>query len=240
MDSQAAYPLTLFSELQADLSAVANEERARQQQSYMKSLMPYWGIASSERKKIALKVFKKFPPSDNDMYRRIVQTIFDRAQYREEWYCAVDFAVKYKKYISTKNVDLYLYLIRQAQWWDVVDGVAVWLVGAALKGETDLSHFLKDWIRDQNLWIRRTALLTQLQYKRDTDFALLRKLILQVMHEKEFFIRKAIGWVLRQYSYTDAEAVIRFVSAHEDQLSKLSVTEALKALKRRGYFVSTP
>ncbi len=158
------------------------------------------------------------------------------SQYREEWYCAVDFAVKYKKYIVFKNLDLYLYLIMQSQWWDVVDGVAVWLVGVALKGHPGLSRSLKTWIRDQNLWIRRTALLTQLQYKRDTDFELLSELILQVADEKEFFIRKAVGWTLRQYSYTDAEAVVQFVTDHSDQLSRLSVTEALKALKRRGYF----
>ncbi len=232
--TDSAATSALLSELKTQLSVNAKPDYALRQQSYMKSDMPYWGVNSPLRKTIEAKVFKKFPPANNAMYRCFISALFNSAEHREEWYCAVDYAVKYKKFISNDNIDLYLYLVQRAQWWDIVDGVAMWLIGRALKGAVKLSPYLKEWIGSDNLWVRRTALLTQLQYKKDTDFDLLRELIHEVTHEKEFFIRKAIGWVLRQYSYSNPEAVLQYVSKHETELSKLSVTEALKGLKRKG------
>ena len=104
-----------------------------------------------------------------------------------------------------------------------MDATASNLIGSALKGNSQLSTILNNWIMDENLWVRRTALITQLNYKTETDFALLQKLILTVCHEKEFFIRKAIGWALRQYSYIDAEGVERVIAENREKLSPLSI-----------------
>ena len=98
-------------------------------------------------------------------------------------------------------------------------------------------HFEKElweWTADNNFWVRRASLLAHLKHKEKTNIKLLPQTILKLAHEKEFFIRKAIGWVLRQYSYTDPGWVIQFVQNHEDKLSGLSKREALKALKRKN------
>ena len=94
--------------------------------------------------------------------------------------------------------------------------------------------YLNNWIVDENMWVRRTAILTQLNYKTETDFDLLSTLITKTWHEKEFFIRKAIGWALRQYSYISSESVIDFINNNQNNLSTLSKSEGLKALKRKG------
>ena len=84
------------------------------------------------------------------------------------------------------------------------------------------------------MWVRRTALITQLNYKTETDFTLLQERILTVCQEKEFFIRKAIGWALRQYSYIDAERVVRVIAENREKLTPLSIREGLKEIRRQG------
>jgi 3-methyladenine DNA glycosylase AlkD len=224
----------LVAELRKTFSRLGNPQVAKEQQRYMKSEMPFWGLKAPQLKKICPPIFKKYTPQSNEDYRNSVLYIFKHAIRREEWYVGFIFATKFKKYVTEKNVDLYIKLVRLTEWWDAVDGIASNLIGPALLGSTNLKAFLKSWIRDDNMWVRRTALLTQLKYKDRTDFTLLSSMIKETWHEQDFFIRKAIGWALRQYSYSDSEKVIEFIYNNNDDLSKLSVTEGLKALKRRG------
>jgi 3-methyladenine DNA glycosylase AlkD len=93
---------------------------------------------------------------------------------------------------------------------------------------------MDEWINHENMWIRRTAILHQLNFKDRTDLKRLFDYCKKRMNEPDFFIRKAIGWALRQYSYVDASAVIQFVKTYKSELSPLSKSEALKALKRKG------
>lgn len=210
----------------------ADPVRARAQQAYMKSKMPYWGVSMPEVVKIGTLLLKDYVPSDCATYRVMVLNLFKHAQYREEWYLGMLYAKKFKKFITHENIDLYLEVILLTQWWDIVDEMAAKMVGDALLQAPDLDARLKKMIIDENMWVRRAALLAQLKYKEHTNHALLAELILAVAHEKEFFIRKAIGWVLRQYSYTNPEWVLSFIHEHEQNLSGLSVREGLKALKR--------
>lgn len=222
----------LLSELRTAFSKYADPQRARGQQAYMKSTMPYWGVMVPEVRKICNQIFKNHVPQSNQEYRETVVHLFESAQRREEWYAGMNYAKKFKKFITEENLDLYLEIIRLTQWWDIVDDFAVHLVGETLKESDNIAAYLRQWITDENMWVRRTALLAQLKYKEKTDAALLAELILAVVHEKEFFIRKAIGWVLREYSYTDPEWVKNFIKKHEDKLSGLSIREGLKAIKR--------
>ena len=198
----------------------------------MKSQMPYYGVSSPDRKLICRTIFKEFPPENNAEYRSCLMHIFNQSRFREEWYCSMDYGMRFRKYILAENVDLYLTLVRKTQWWDTVDGIAAGLIGPALLNNSELPGILKEWILDEDMWVRRTALLTQLKYKADTNFELLKELILQVTHEKDFFIRKAIGWVLRQYSYTDSDQVLAFISQYETRLSPLSIKEGKKGIQR--------
>lgn len=223
----------LLSLIRDRFKLLADPVRAKGQQRYMKSEMPYWGIKTPDSRKACRKLFKLNPPKSNNEYRRTILYFFNNAEKREEWYAAINYAAQFKEFICFENLDVYLEIVHISQWWDVVDATATNLIGSALKGSSQLSTILKIWIQDENLWVRRTALITQLHYKTETDFTLLQELIVTVCLEKEFFIRKAIGWALRQYSYIDAEGVERFIAEYEERLSPLSIREGLKAINRQ-------
>ena len=125
------------------------------------------------------------------------------------------------------------FMIINKSWWDTVDMIASHLVGTHFKRFPGLiPAYTEKWMASGNFWLQRTALLFQLKYKKETDVELMSDLIKRLAGEKEFFIRKAIGWVLREYSKTDPEIVINFVE--NQQLSNLSRTEALKVNNRKG------
>lgn len=218
----------LFSQLQQQFAQHADPERAAQKQAYMKSTMPFWGLVKPAIKTIAQPIITAYKPATNEEYRSAVDHLFANATHREEWYAAILYARAHKKYISADNCDLFISIVLKTQWWDIVDETAVHLVGKSLCAHPHLASRLKNWIHHENMWVRRTALLTQLQYKKDTDFQLLAQLITCVHHEKEFFIRKAIGWVLREYSKTNPKAVADFISLHKNTLSQLSIREGSK------------
>ncbi len=222
-----------LNKLREKLSAAGNPETALGQQIYMKSTMPYWGVKSPELKRICSSIFKNHPPENNEEYIGAILHIFHNAEKREEWYAAVNYALRFNKYISEVNIDVFLELVCISQWWDIVDSVSQNLIGISLINSTQLKKYLRMWINDDNMWVRRTALLAQLKYRENTNFDLLSELILTVCDEKEFFIRKAIGWALRQYSYTEPERVESFIRENENKLSNLSIREGMKVINRK-------
>jgi 3-methyladenine DNA glycosylase AlkD len=127
-------------------------------------------------------------------------------------------------------------LVTTKSWWDTVDSLAKGGAGALVLRHPDLAATMDRWIDDGNIWLRRTAILHQLGFKERTDAARLFRYCALRAGEQEFFIRKALGWALREYSKVDAEAVRAFVSEHERELSGLSKREALLWLNggRRG------
>jgi len=123
-------------------------------------------------------------------------------------------------------------MICQKSWWDTVDLIATNLVGKLFQKFPELIlYYITKWATSENLWLQRTTLLFQIKYKDKTDAALLFKLIESFAGHPDFFIRKAIGWALREYSRTDPQLVAEFVKNH--QLSSLSTKEAVKLLKKR-------
>ena len=134
-----------------------------------------------------------------------------------------------------EQLPTYLQLIRDGQWWDFVDDVAANLVRPLwLRHRETVSKSAGEWIVDEDLWIRRTSIIGQLKHKQETDEARLFNYALRTASETEFFIRKAIGWALRQYSYTAPDAVLAFVRENEDRFPGLTIREALKGLRRQG------
>jgi 3-methyladenine DNA glycosylase AlkD len=152
---------------------------------------------------------------------------------REYQYTAIGLLQGCQKKLVPGHVPLLEYLIVNKSWWDTVDGLAAHQVGRLFTAFPHIrDEHIGRWRRSDNIWLRRTAILFQLDYKAQTDEALLFDIIRENLDSKEFFIQKAIGWVLREYSKTNAESVVKFVN--HTALPPLSHREALKWLKNQA------
>jgi 3-methyladenine DNA glycosylase AlkD len=153
------------------------------------------------------------------------------ARFREERYAAIALTGDraYAPFQTLETLPLYEELIVTGAWWDYVDTVAGRRIGPLLaRYPRPMARTLRTWSRVDNLWKRRTAIIAQLGFKRDTDLRLLYDCIEPNLDDTDFFIRKAIGWALRQHAWTDAAEVRRYVKANRNRLSGLSRREALK------------
>ncbi len=151
--------------------------------------------------------------------------------HREEKYLAIGLARAHRDYQTIGSMPLYRRLVVEGAWWDLVDDVAVQLVGAVwLRDRARTTPIMRRWIDDDDRWLRRSAILGQIKHKTDTDEDLLFEFCLARAHEEDFFIRKAIGWALREYAKTAPVAVRAFVDAHRKAWSGLTYREATKHL----------
>ena len=153
--------------------------------------------------------------------------------YREYQYTALEFLTKRKRYLTPDTIPLLEMLITTKSWWDTVDGLAANQVGGVIARFPHIrDQHIGRWRAQENIWLRRTTLLFQLRCKEQTDADLLYALIADNLADKEFFIQKAIGWALREYSKSDPTAVQQFVARTD--LSPLAHREALKWMKNKG------
>ena len=224
-------PSRLLLELRSRLAALGDPERARGAQAYMKSAMPFHGVGAVPFRSVCRELFAPLAPHDAAAFRREVLGLFRGAAFREETYAAVELA-RWKAFARFRDLDFLPVceeLVVEGAWWDVVDPVASHLLGELLAREPQaMRREMLAWARRGDLWKRRAAILCQLGFKGRTDLALLYACIEPSLASKEFFLRKAIGWALRQYAWTDPAEVARWVAAHEERLSPLSRREALK------------
>ena len=214
--------------VQGALKEAANPEKAVGMQAYMKTDMPFYGVQKPGRTPILRKVLTDFAPSTRLEYEELVLALWG-LPHREEKYIALGVAVKAKAFLVPKSLPLYRRLIVEGAWWDFVDEVATHLVRELVIGypkETWLS--VDSWIEDDDIWLRRAAIICQVGAKEATDADRLFRFCEQRGDETEFFIRKAIGWALREYAKTGPESVARFVMDHRGELSRLSYREATK------------
>lgn len=213
------------------LGAAANPEKAAPMAAYMKTDQPFYGAQKPARTAILNEIIERFPPRDRDDYRTAVLALWGQP-HREEQYLAIGYAKAFPRFITLSSVPLYRRLIVEGAWWDFVDDVAIKLVGAVLRNQRDrMTPKVRSWIDDKDLWLRRTSIIAQIGHKQTTDEALLFDACVRRLHEQEFFIRKAIGWALREYAKTDPDAVTTFVLDHRDEMSGLSFREATKHLE---------
>lgn len=216
--------------VQAELSKLADPVKAVPMAAYMKTNMPFYGVTKPDRQPIARHLKADFPPIDGADYREKVHSLW-QLPHREEKYLAIGYAWAFKKHVVYAQIDLFERMITEGAWWDFVDELASPIVGKiVIDDRPRMSPVLKRWIEDQDMWLRRSALLCQNRHKTDTDQEMLFDFCLRRAHEKEFFIRKAIGWALREYARTRPDEVRRFLVEHGDQLSGLSRREAAKHL----------
>ncbi len=217
----------------AALRKVADPVRAPKQQAYMKSDMPYFGVGVPQCRRIASDVYKTHLLPDACAWEAAILDLWRKAAYREERYAAVELLLfkRYSSWLEPDRIPMIEELIVTGAWWDYVDAIAARGMGAMLAAHPHpIKALLREWAKDDNIWKRRTAILAQLRAKRATDTKLLADVIRPAIGETEFFLRKGIGWALREYSKTDPDWVVEFVETHSD-LSDLSRREALKHVR---------
>lgn len=214
--------------LKQRLEANQDANKALNMSAYLKGHFTCFGIKSPLRNEIQKEWFQSIK-SENFNHWDIVSHLWNLDQ-REFHYIALDYLRKVpKKNYLKDDFRILEELITTHSWWDSVDGIASNTVGTYFQVYPDMKNqVISKWRNSDNMWLNRTCLIFQLKYKDKVDFELLKSLIIQYQPVKEFFIQKAIGWSLRQYSKYNPEAVRHFVD--DIQLQGLAKREAIKYL----------
>ncbi len=217
---------TYLAPLQKAYEVERNQAQAEAMSRYMKNLFPFVGIPSSERKEIFRKHLAQYGlPPDKDLFP-IIKSAYAQPE-REYHYFAIDLAGKFAKKADESFVPLLEFLITKNSWWDSVDSTASNCTRDFFKRNAHLqAPVTRKWMDSSNKWLQRASILFQLNYKSNTNEELLYRYILELKDSPEFFIQKAIGWALREYSKTNRYSVKKFLATHK--LAKLSIREASK------------
>jgi 3-methyladenine DNA glycosylase AlkD len=229
-------PSALPSALRAALAAVADPTKAAPMQAYAKSSMPYLGVTAVPLRKVCREVFGEIDFPTAAAWRRAALRLWRGARFREERYAAIELTGvrRFDRFQDMAALPMYEEMITTGAWWDYVDGIAGHRLGLLLRRfPRPMKKEMLAWSRSDDLWKRRSAILCQLTLKKDTDLDLLYAAIEPALGSREFFLRKAVGWALRQYAWTDPGEVRRYVREHADRLSPLSTREALKNIGPR-------
>jgi 3-methyladenine DNA glycosylase AlkD len=220
----------VVSTIRAALMDHADAERGAGAQAYMKSDIPSVGVRVPDVRRLTMAAASAHPFETPDELRATVLELWREAGVREERYAAIDLTGLKMAAKDLAMLPVYEEIIRTGAWWDFVDGVAQ-RIGALLQAHRPaMTDILVSWSTDADFWIRRAAITAQLKAKDQTDRRLLRAVLEANLADPEFFIRKAIGWALREFGKTDPEWVRTFVADHRDRLSPLSRREALRNL----------
>lgn len=222
---------SLRQQVRQALEAVAEPARAPGMQAYMKSVMPYLGVSAVPFRAALKPVFAPLRWSDEAVWRADVLDLWRHAEFREERHaalelCAVKAAQPFQRIAA---LPMYEEMIVSGAWWDYVDGIAghrLW--DLMCNDHAAMTKAMRTWSTDTDMWKRRSSIICQLRARTATDLDLLYACIEPSIGSTEFFLRKAIGWALRQYAWTDPDEVARYVAANETRLSGLSKREALK------------
>src|ERR1051325_5099768 len=226
-----ARPHPLVNAIRAGLAAAADPARAKGAQTYMKSAMPFHGVSSPIQKRVWRDAFAPHPRTSRAAWQRVVLELWRPATFREERYAAVGLASdrRYLSYRTPVALPMLEEMIVTGAWWDYVDALASHPLGDVLVADPrKVSRVIRRWAIDRDMWKRRAAILCQIRRKHETDLTLLYDCIEPNLDDREFFIRKAIGWALRSYAWTDPREIRRYVTKNRARLSPLSVREAMK------------
>lgn len=219
--------MDMYLEIKAQFEENRDEENAVKMAAYMKNLFPFYGLPAPKRKPI----YKDFLKSER-MGKIVDWDFLDKCyenEYREFQYLVIDYLVAMQKFLTYDDVPQIKKYIKSKQWWDTIDGFDR-IVGNIAFVDERINDLMIEWSMDEDFWVRRIAIDHQLCRKEKTNIELLEKILVNNFGSSEFFINKAIGWSLRDYSKTNPEWVRNFVELHRDKMDKLSVKEASKYL----------
>jgi 3-methyladenine DNA glycosylase AlkD len=217
----------MLEELTARLELLSDPKRAVGMSAYMRDQFEFLGIPAPVRQASVKEVFVRCGAKQKPLETGLVLALWDLPE-REYQYTAVLYLHLCQKRLEVQHLALLEQLVCSKSWWDTVDSLAP-LVGILVQPNPHLLEVMDAWASHKSFWLRRVAIIFQLRYKRQTDQERLFLYCQQNIHDKEFFIRKAIGWALREYAKVAPNAVLGFVEAHPE-LSGLSKREALKHL----------
>ncbi|WP_456272973.1 DNA alkylation repair protein [Bacillus sp. AK031] len=208
-----------------------NEENATPMEAYMRNQFDFLGIRTPKRKMLLAVFLKENGKPSLDELPEMARALWKQPE-REFQYIALALLDKERRKLEPEHLSLLEELIVSKSWWDTIDTIASRLAGFVIKKYPDQGEeYLERWIASDNFWLNRTAILHQLSYKQDTDKEKLFSYIKQHNSSKEFFIEKAIGWALREYSKTAPESVVSFIE--NEELRPLSRREGLKYVKKK-------
>ncbi|MGL5866422.1 MAG: DNA alkylation repair protein, partial [Dermatophilaceae bacterium] len=236
-DDHDAAPLVVA--VRTGLRSIADPARAPSQQAYMKSAMPYLGVTWPNVRAVVrpLVADPSLRPPDRETWQRVIHTLWDDATHREERYAAIEISRcrHSRAWLDVEALTLGRHLVVTGAWWDLVDAATTGIVSEVLRTHrADATPVIREWSVADDLWLRRAAIIAQLPHRADTDVNLLAEVIQANLDDspfgQEFFVRKAIGWALRQHARTDPGWVRAFIDAHQPGLSALSAREARKHL----------
>jgi 3-methyladenine DNA glycosylase AlkD len=208
----------------------ANTENAVDMKAYMLNKFEFFGIKTPLRDEIVKAYLKEHALKQFSDLDQVMKELWEIPE-REMQYFAIDVFTAHKKLWSQSSIKMIEHCIVQKSWWDTVDGIASDWLGLYFNQFSEQTILItSQWNKSNNIWLQRSSILFQKSYKKNTDTSLLSSYIQNLKESKEFFIRKAIGWALREYSKTNPEWVITFVA--NNKLSPLSEKEALKRISK--------
>lgn len=216
-----------FNKLYEEMIQHKNEEQAQKMSKYMLNKFEYIGIKTPERRKIFKNFFKKYK-NEEKIDWEFVNKCWEN-KYREFQYIAADYLKNMKDKLTIDDIPKFKRLILEKSWWDTIDNLDMTIGALALK-DSNVNKILLEWSIDENIWLRRIAIDHQLLRKEKTNTELLEKVLENNLGQAEFFINKAIGWALRDYSKTNPEWVKTFIEKNRENMAKLSIKEASKYL----------
>jgi 3-methyladenine DNA glycosylase AlkD len=193
---------------------------------YMRDQFPFFGVPGPARERLQRDALADLPPPAAKDLPDVALTLW-RMPEREYQYAACGILARYVRQLDAAFIPTLRELVTTKSWWDTVDTLASHVAGPIVRAHPSAAPAIDEWIEAEDFWLARVAILHQLRAKRATDAARLFRYCEMRADDPEFFIRKAIGWALREYSKTDAAAVRAFVADHETTLSPLSKREAL-------------
>lgn len=221
-------PENFLEQLTKTFNKNSNTENAVAMSKYMKNLFPFYGLKKPLRAEVTKPLIQSVKDSVNENWMIKTTALLWKQKEREYHYTAIELFRVYKKHITPKCFPHIEKMLLSNSWWDSVDGLVGNIISPLVKKYPELKKEMKRFIREENMWLRRVAIIHQLPYGKQTDTEFLYTSCETNMYDKEFFIRKAIGWALRQYAKTDPKSVYAFVEKNRSSLSNLSIREALK------------
>ena len=213
-------------ELVKELKAVANPDDAVVMKAYMKNKFEFLGVKTPARRKLAKTFFKQ--QTDSVIDWNFINEAWNNP-YRELQYASLDYLESRKKLLIPSDLSHLKKLAQTKSWWDTIDFLDR-LVGSIIARFPETKEIILAWSRDEDIWLRRLAIDHQLFRKEETDTELLEKILVNNLGQTEFFINKAIGWALRDYSKTNPDWVREFIERHQIEMAGLSIREGSKYL----------
>jgi 3-methyladenine DNA glycosylase AlkD len=214
-----------------ELASRADPERAQWQRDYMKSELPFHGVSLPTVRALVKDALRAHPLTSREEWEATIRELWDEAAFREERYAALVVARSGRRWLDAASLPLSRHLIVTGAWWDLVDETASHLVGTALATDpAAVTPVVREWMTDPDVWLRRASVICQLRRREETDLDLLHDAIVANVDDPSFWLRKAIGWALRQHARTDPGWVLAEIEELGDRLSPLSRREALKHL----------